>query len=157
MSSRPLHDPLLIDGAEHSSPLGAKSPTHATDGSRRRYRLLACVLATVALVFIGLFVWKAVSKADDAAPLPPPGPGPNTPLSPALSEWILSAMDRSADPCDDFVQYACGAWQAQNQLGPDDTKAHTRSFAKIASTHTQHTQHRSDACAHHTTPHHMSC
>lgn len=29
---------------------------------------------------------------------------------------ILEAMDQTADPCDDFFQYACGGWIGANSI-----------------------------------------
>jgi len=34
------------------------------------------------------------------------------------AESIMSAMDSSADPCEDFYQFACGGWMASNEI-PD--------------------------------------
>src|SRR5262245_48012936 len=31
----------------------------------------------------------------------------------------LDALDRKADPCADFYQFACGGWIARNPLPPD--------------------------------------
>ena len=40
------------------------------------------------------------------------------PYTPSLD---LKAMDTSADACVDFYQYACGGWQKQNPIPPDQS------------------------------------
>ena len=45
-----------------------------------------------------------------------------TPPAPSASGIELSAIDRSADPCVDFFQYACGGWIAANPIPPDRSR-----------------------------------
>ena len=41
---------------------------------------------------------------------------------PARSGLDLSAIDRSADPCKDFYQYACGTWMKNNPVPADESR-----------------------------------
>ncbi len=48
-------------------------------------------------------------------------PGPTTePKKPVSMD--ISAVDRTADPCTNFYQYACGNWKKNNPIPPDQTR-----------------------------------
>jgi putative endopeptidase len=43
------------------------------------------------------------------------------PAKPAAHSSVAEAMDRSADPCTDFYQFACGSWVKANPVPPDQS------------------------------------
>jgi len=47
-----------------------------------------------------------------------------------IAQEVLSAMDPSADPCQDFYRYACGGWLDSNEIPGDETRW-VRSFSVI--------------------------
>jgi len=80
--------------------------------------------AALAMLAASSGVW-AQAPAAGAQPAQSPATGapaehPYTalPYSPSLDP---SAMDRSADPCEDLYTYACGGWEKANPIPPDQS------------------------------------
>jgi putative endopeptidase len=63
---------------------------------------------------------QAPSNATNSTPTPPQ----------AIKSLDLSAIDKTADPCTDFYQYACGNWVKNNPI-PSDQVRWARSFSLI--------------------------
>ena len=72
--------------------------------NKTRWLIFAC----------SLFSCFAISAADQ--------PSKNLPYSPSLD---LTSMDRTANPCENFYQYACGGWIKNNQIPADQSRIST--------------------------------
>jgi putative endopeptidase len=81
-----------------------------------RFRLVSLL----ALAAASAMAQAPAAKTDEAQPQPPQ----------SIKSLDLSALDKTADPCTDFYQYACGNWIKSNPV-PSDQVRWARSFSLL--------------------------
>lgn len=84
--------------------------------------MLPIRIASVLLLCTGFAIaqqpagsYTALAGADQSSSAAPVEPK-------ALHSFDLSAIDKTADPCTDFFQYACGNWRKANPIPGDQTR-----------------------------------
>jgi putative endopeptidase len=93
----------------------------------RRHRHVVAARLVLQLAFI---FFTAASTALAQAP-PASQSAEEKPVAPPIVKGLdLSAIDKTADPCADFYQYACGNWIKDNPL-PADQVRWVRSFSLL--------------------------
>jgi putative endopeptidase len=89
-------------------------------------------IASLALACGGEAPPPEVAAAPAVSSTPPaPPPAPAVSYDSSLTGVDANALDRSASPCDDFYQFACGGWMKATPI-PDDQSRWVRSFSVIA-------------------------
>src|SRR5215472_10530045 len=68
-------------------------------------RMFRCVMASLLLAGMALAQGSGAEKKE-AAPK-------------QIPSFDATALDKTADPCVDFYQYACGGWKKNNPIPPD--------------------------------------
>ncbi|XP_061185373.1 endothelin-converting enzyme 2-like isoform X1 [Saccostrea echinata] len=88
-----------------------------------------CILVLLGLAVIiiavltGLIVWQHLQKSKHKQTY-------YSPDSVQSSAYIMSKMDQSVDPCQDFYQYTCGNWLKTTKIPP--SRSHYSLFSEIA-------------------------
>jgi predicted metalloendopeptidase len=84
----------------------------------------------VFLLLLAALAWPAVAEESASTTTTDTATEATGFTSQAIAADVLSAMDRDADPCQDFYRYACGGWIDSTEMPSDQTRW-VRSFSVI--------------------------
>lgn len=89
---------------------------------QKSFILLLALAVVIIAVLAGVIVWQYFQKSS-------PDQVCYSPECVQASAYILSKMDRSVDPCQDFYRYTCGNWMKTTKI--PSSRSHYNIFSEI--------------------------